>query len=64
MRTGRRLHLHYLHRECLWEVSRCRHAAAALGRILLLRPTEMYACDPEQCRLVDDSSDYPGVSDI
>ena len=42
----------------LRELSRCRHAA--LDRILL-RPTETYAGDPEQCRMMDDSPDDPGV---
>ena len=51
-----------LHRECLREVSRCRHAA--LGS-MLLRPTETHASDPEpeQCHMMDDSlNNDPGVS--
>ena len=51
----------HLHRESLRELSRCRHAA--LDRILL-RPTETYAGDPEQCRMMDDSPDDLGVSDV
>ena len=49
----------HLHRESLWELSRCRHAA--LDRILIL-PTGAYAGDPEQCRRMDDSPDDPGIS--
>ena len=29
---------------------------------MLHRPTETYAGDPAQCRMMDDSSDDPGVS--
>ena len=29
---------------------------------ILLRPMETYACDPEQCRMMDDSPDDPSVS--
>ena len=49
----------HLHRECLREITRCRHAA--LDR-MLHRPTETYAGDPELCRMMDDSPDDPGVS--
>ena len=49
----------HLHRECLRETTRCRHAA--LDR-MLHRPTETYAGDPELCRMMDDSPDDPGVS--
>jgi hypothetical protein len=51
----------HLHRETLREASRCRHAA--LDRILL-RPTETYAGDPEECRQADDSPDSPGITNV
>ena len=48
----------HLHRASLWDVSRCRHAA--LDR--LLRPTETSAGNPDHCRMIDDSPNYPGVA--
>ena len=49
----------HLHRECVRKVSRYRQAA--LDRILL-RPTGKCADDPKHYRMMDSSSNDPGVS--